>query len=258
MIVALVYKAGSDKIAEEVVEFLESKGVQVKKYEIPEEGLEDFDFIVSIGGDGTILGILQKVTRCPPIFGINTGRIGLLNHTEPEYFRESLEKVIRGELKTEEFMRIEGIADDRKITAINEIAVLSSIPAKLVGISVKVDGVMIEALRGDGMVFSTPIGSTAYALSSGGPVIDPYIQSILIVPIAPFKIGWKPWVVGEDRQIETSIYSGKALVVADGQETFDLKLGETLIIKKSKYPAVFFKSSLERIEKIVNKIKKIG
>ncbi|HID42890.1 MAG TPA: NAD(+)/NADH kinase [Archaeoglobaceae archaeon] len=254
---AVVYKKGSEDISEEVVAFLVDNSVSVTKFSTSSKKLENFDFIVSIGGDGTILGILQKVEKCPPIFGINTGRVGILNHSEPENFREGLSEVLRGKVETEEFTRIEGRIRRVKLTAMNEIAVLSAIPAKLVGVSVRIDGVEVENLRGDGMLFSTSIGSTAYALSSGGPVIDPQIQSILIVPVAPFKIGWRPWVTGIDRKIEVSVHTGEALIVADGQKTVDFPSDRTLVIRKFKHPAVFFKSPSGRIEKIVERIKTI-
>ena len=254
---AVVCKKGSEGILKEVIDFLKKRGVSVTKFSTSSKKLEDFDFIVSIGGDGTILGILQSVDRCPPIFGINTGRVGILNSSEPEDFKEGLKDVLNGKVEVEKFMRIEGRIGRKKLTAMNEIAVLSSAPAKLVGISVKIDGVEVENLRGDGMLFSTSIGSTAYALSSGGPVVDPVIDSILVVPIAPFKIGWRPWVVGKNRKIEVNIHSGNALIAADGQKTIEFPSDKTLVIRKFRYPAVFFKSPSGRIEKIVERIKTI-
>lgn len=257
MKVAVVYKKGSENTFREVVQFLQENSVSVTQFSSSSKKLENFDFIVSIGGDGTILGILQNVEKCPPIFGINTGRVGILNNSEPENFKEELKDVLNGNMEVEKFMRIEGRIGRKRLTAMNEIAVLSSLPAKLVGISVKIDNVEVENLRGDGMLFSTPVGSTAYALSSGGPVIDPSINSILIVPVAPFKIGWRPWVVNINRKIEVNIHTGEALIVADGQKTVDFQPKKTLVIKKFRYPAVFFKSRSGRIGKIVERMKAI-
>ena len=171
-----------------------------------------FDFIVSVGGDGTILRLLQFMDcKTPPIFGINTGKVGLLTHCDEDY-REHLLKAIK-EFETEEFMRIECFVDGEKLLALNEIAILTAKPAKMINVKVFVDDVEVEDIRCDGVLLSTPIGSTAYALSTGGPIIDPYVESILMVPVAPFKLGWKPWVVSSSRTVRIEI-DGDALIVA--------------------------------------------
>lgn len=257
MNVAVVYKHDSEEIAQEVIEFLNDNTTSVQEFSYFSNELEDYDIIVSIGGDGTILNILQEVKECPPIFGINTGRIGLLNHSEIKDFKDGLNDVLEGRLTTEEFLRIEGYVNGERLTAMNEIAVLSAIPAKLMGVVIKVDGVETERVRADGMLFSTPVGSTAYSLSAGGPVVDPRVHSILTVPIAPFKLGWRPWVINKDRTIEMELILGKAKVVADGRKSTELSTNDTLTIKKYKHPAVFFKTHAERIEKIVSRIRTI-
>jgi len=254
---AIVYKHNSLDIAKEVKSFLDERGISSDLFQTPSRDLESYDFIVSVGGDGTILRILQEVLHCPPIFGVNTGKIGLLTHSEPEKFREELEKVVRGELGVEEFMRIECYVNgESKLIAMNEVAILSSVPARLLGMRVRVDGVEIENLRGDGMLFSTPVGSTAYALSTGGPIVDPYLSSILIVPVAPFKLGWKPWVVSADRTVEIELHpERKALAIADGQKVVEVCPEDEIKIVKSDYPAVFFKSPVMRFKKILERLK---
>jgi NAD+ kinase len=250
---AVVYKQNSLNIAKAVKTFLEER-VSANMLQ-PSKELENYDFIVSVGGDGTILRILQEILHCPPIFGVNTGKVGLLTHSEPENFKEGLNRVIEGKTDIEEFMRVECYINELKLLAMNEIAVLSSTPARLLAMSVSVDGAEIENLRGDGMLFSTPIGSTAYALSTGGPIIDPYLQSILITPVAPFKLGWKPWVINADRTIEVVLQDRTALVIADGQKTVEASPTDRIKIVKSKYPAVFFKSPVMRLKKIVERLR---
>ncbi len=257
---AIVYKQNSLDTAKDVKSFLDERGVSSDLFQTPPEELESYDFIVSVGGDGTILRILQKVLKCPPIFGINTGKIGLLTHSDPENFRPALEQVVEGKTEVEEFMRIECyINDESKLIAMNEVALLSSAPARLIGMSVSVDGVEIENMRGDGMLFSTPVGSTAYALSTGGPIVDPLLQSILIVPVAPFKLGWKPWVIHADRTIEVKLHpERKALAIADSHKVVEVSPDDRIKIVKSNYPAVFFKSPVMRIKKIVGMLKQLA
>jgi len=245
----IFHKPNSKDLALEVESFLRSNGFDV---EISERNLESYDFIVVVGGDGTVLRVLQSLHVCPPIFAINTGRIGLLTHCEPENYKEKLLKSLRS-FDVEEFMRLKCELDG-EILALNEIAIICSIPAKLVEMKVYVDDVLIDVLRCDGMLISTPIGSTAYALSIGGPIVDPHLNSILIVPVAPFKLGWKPWIVSESRTVRIE-FDRSVFVVADGQNPLKLNPGE-LTVRRSEYPARFFKLE-NRIEKIVNRLKEI-
>jgi NAD+ kinase len=247
---AVVYR--DEKILNEVREFLTERNIESAYYSKPERELEDFDFIISIGGDGTILRILQKLRKCPPIFGINTGRVGLLTHSTPSNFREKLNNALE-KFEIEKFMRLSCLTDGGEFLALNEIAVFNREVAKLVSISVKVDGVPLENLRCDGILVSTQIGSTGYALSAGGPLVDPYLESIIVIPVAPFKIGWRPWIFNSSRSVVLEI-EGESVVIADGQK--NLEIDGKITIKKSDYPAIFFKKE-NRIKEISEKIKTI-
>jgi len=249
----VVHKPDSKKIAESVVNFLVGLGIEARIIEDWGDAM-DYDFIVSVGGDGTILRLLQFIKeKTPPIFGINTGKIGLLTHCDVN-FKENLKKALK-EFETEAFMRIECDMGGDKLLALNEIAVLTAKPAKMIGIRIKANGTVIEDMRCDGMLFSTPIGSTAYALSTGGPIVDPRLDAILIVPVAPFKLGWKPWVVDVSRRIEAKI-SSKAFVVADGHATMRAGKKDVLRIGRSKADAVFFRFE-NRLSRIVEKLRMI-
>lgn len=246
---AIVYK--TDRLVKKVKECLSRLNVEATAYDQPTRELEKYDFIVSIGGDGTILRILQKIRHCPPIFGINTGRIGLLTHTDPEKFESTLENAVK-KFDTESFPRIRCSAAEDML-ALNEIAVLSKQPAKLIDVEVKIDGVEVEKIRCDGFVISTQIGSTGYAFSAGGPVVEPYLDCLILIPIAPFRFGWKPYVVRIDRKIE--ICAENAIIVADGQRISELN--GTVTVELADFPAVFFKKE-NRLEKLFSKIKGIS
>jgi len=257
MKVAIVYKEDSKDLANRVANFISERGVSFSLYNKPYKDIEKAKIVITIGGDGTILQTLQKLEKPPPIFGINTGRVGLLTHATPENFENELEKTLNNELNIEEFMRIETRVGDERLIALNEISLLSRSPAKLIGINVHVDNQKVEDLRADGIIISTPIGSTAYSLSSGGPVVDPYLNSILIVPVSPFKLGWKPWVVSSERKITVEVSMRDGVVVADGQKMVDIREGERFEVKKSKYSARFFEipNRLERISKKLREIR---
>ncbi|MEM4472920.1 MAG: NAD(+)/NADH kinase [Archaeoglobaceae archaeon] len=245
---AVVYR--STEILEKVLDFLKSHGISFELFPTPSSELENFDFIISIGGDGTILSILQEVKKCPPIFGINTGKVGILTHSRPENFEVELRKAIK-KFETEEFTRLSCSCDAGEFLALNEVAFLGKEVAKLIIVEIRVDFELIDSIRCDGVVASTQIGSTAYAFSLGGPVVDPYLDSILIVPVAPFRFGWKPYVLRGDRVIEFRSESGKAVI--DGKRVVETS---RVTLRKSNFPAVFFKKE-NRLKNLFYTIRRI-
>uniref|UniRef100_A0A7C3RL82 NAD kinase n=1 Tax=Archaeoglobus fulgidus TaxID=2234 RepID=A0A7C3RL82_ARCFL len=240
---AVVYK--TDGILSRVERVLEDLNIPFDLFSKPSEELENYDFIVSIGGDGTILRILQKIKNCPPIFGINTGKVGLLTHSTPENFDEVLVRAVKS-FEVEMFPRIAC----RNMLALNEFAILSKQPGKMMDVRIKLDGSEIDRLRCDGIIVATQIGSTGYAFSAGGPVVDPYLECMLIVPIAPFRFGWKPFVVDMSRKIGVSVEN--AVLIADGQESVEIT-GDVEIYR-SEHPAVFFKKEF-RVSELFRRVK---
>ncbi|MCS7121430.1 MAG: NAD(+)/NADH kinase [Archaeoglobaceae archaeon] len=243
---AIVYK--DSKLTEKVSKFLRSLEVESKIFEKPSFELEDFDFVVSIGGDGTILRILQYLRREVPIFGINVGRVGILTHSSPEDFEEKLRRAVL-DFEIEKFQRISCETEEGELIALNEIAVFSREVAKIMDAEIYVDGEPIESLRCDGVIVATPIGSTSYSLSAGGPIVDPHSEVIILNAVAPFKLNWRPMIFKSDRKI---LIKAKGLAIADGQKRVDV---EEVEIKRSKYMAVFFKKN--RIREVFKKFKEI-
>lgn len=246
---AIVYK--SPEILEKVEKIILELDHEVKSFSKPSNSLENFDFIVSIGGDGTILSILQEVRKCPPIFGINSGRIGFLTHSNSVDFEEKLRKALE-KFETEKFDRIKCSCDGGECLALNEIAFFGKERAKLTEFSIKIDSVEVDRLRSDGIIVATQIGSTAYSFSAGGPLVEPYHSSMLIVPIAPFRFGWKPVVIKIDRVVEVEAKSG-GIAVVDGKRKFETG---KIVVTKSEFPAVFFKRE-DRIKHMFYIMKKI-
>jgi len=255
MRVGIVYKYDSLSIAREVAEFLEKNGIRAELHHIPTCSLEDCGTVVTVGGDGTILRTLQELIDPPPIFGINTGRIGILTHADPGSYRGPLLRAVRGELDVEEFLRIEAEYRDVKLLALNEVAILSSTQARLIEFEIEVDGKIIDSMRADGAIFSTPVGSTAYSLSAGGPIIDPYSSAICFTPVSPFRVGWRPWVFSGDREITFRLKPLRdAVAIADGNRAVEVDAGGEVVIRKSDHPARFFKLE-SRLSKIAEKMR---
>ena len=257
MRVGIVYKYDALNLAKEVGEFLKEMGYDFELHHIPSCSLEDCNLIITVGGDGTILRTLQELKNPPPIFGINMGRIGILSGADPMDYKEHLIKALNNELEVEEFMRIECLHKDSRLVALNEIAVLSATQARLIEFEVFVNDILVESMRADGAIFSTPIGSTAYSLSAGGPIIDPYLEVICFVPVSPFKLGWRPWIFDADKEIRVRLIPIRdGIAIADGNKAVEVEAGSEIKIRKAEHPARFFKTQ-SRLKKISEKIKKL-
>ena len=143
-------------------------------------------------------------------------------------------------------------------TALNEALIVTSRPAKMLKFSIIVDGVTTEQFRADGLLISTPTGSTAYAMSAGGPIVDPRIQGFLLVPLAPYLLSSRPHLISSDRNLEVKLESSKpANLVIDGQKTIDLGISMTIAVKRSEHPALFVDVKRNFFEKVDNKLRKL-
>jgi len=205
---------------------------------------EKVDFIVSVGGDGTILRTIHKMADPVPILGINMGTLGFLVDVEPKDAIETLKRLLSGFVVDERSrlkLLLNGVCMPR---ATNEIAFLTASPAKMIEFEIIVDGALMEDFRADGVIVATSTGSTAYAMSAGGPIVDPRVDAIVLVPMAPFKLSSRPWVIPGDSVIEVRLkLPGKeALVVVDGQTSHTiLSSQDRVVISKAKKPARFVK-----------------
>ena len=142
--------------------------------------------------------------------------------------------------------------------ALNEALIVTTRPAKMLMFSIVVDGVTTEQFRADGLLISTPTGSTAYAMSAGGPIVDPRIQGFLLVPLAPYLLSSRPHVISSNRRLEIKLESSKpASLVIDGQATFELGTSMTITVKRSEHPALFVDVKRNFFEKVDKKLRKL-
>lgn len=226
-------------IEPKTAEKLHLKGTQIA--EMRKNGAE---FIISIGGDGTVLRGIQKMDDPLPFLGINMGTIGFLVDVPPEDSLSIIDKVLSG-FEVEERSRLSIIVNDEVLPcATNEVVIITANPAKMLSYRIFVDRIPLEELRADGAVFATPTGSTAYAMSAGGPIVDPRVDGTVIVPLAPFKLSSRPWVVPALSQIkvELTVPKKEAVLVIDGQYSRKIKEDDTIIITKADIPARFVRT----------------
>jgi NAD+ kinase len=230
-------------------------GVQGTPVEEMEE--KGVDLVVSIGGDGTILRALRCMRDPIPILGVNMGTLGFLVDVQPKDAVRDIEHILGG-FDVDDRTRLTVTLDGKDFPpATNEVAMITASPAKMMDFSVTVDGSILEALRADGMIFATPTGSTAYAMSAGGPIVDPRVDAIVLVPVAPFKLYSRPWVIPGGSTVEVNLKSPEkdAVVVVDGQNMATISSANSVAIRRAKTPARFVKASLDGFyEKVKNKL----
>ncbi len=202
------------------------------------------EFIISIGGDGTVLRGIQKMSDPLPVLGINMGTIGFLVDVNPDEAIEVIDKVLSG-FETEERARLSIKVNDEILPpATNEVVIITASPAKMISCRIFVDKCRMEELRSDGVVFATPTGSTAYAMSAGGPIVDPRVDGTVIVPLAPFKLSARPWVVPASSEIsmELTMPGKEAVIVIDGQFSRKIKKEDRILINRAEKPARFVRT----------------
>ncbi|MGC9516832.1 MAG: NAD(+) kinase [Methanomicrobiales archaeon] len=257
MDIGMVARLDADEaveLAEDITEFLIRKKINVvmdsslssklDKFHNLSCELEDMDvdMIIAIGGDGTILRTQNFINgKKIPLFGINMGTVGFLTEIEPEDAYNAIEEVLEGNYFVEKRMQLRVCHYDELPSALNEVVILTRKPAKMLHIEISVDDESVEELRADGLIIATPSGSTAYAMSAGGPIVDPRVNAFIIVPICPFKLGARPFVVSNESEIKVKLLrkGKKAMAVIDGQFEEEINYMDELIFKKSGNYAFF-------------------
>jgi NAD+ kinase len=193
-----------------------------------------------------------------PLIGINWGEVGFLADLEPPEALKFLSEM-KGDFRIEKRMRVAFSKNGVHLgDALNEALIMTSRPAKMLRFSVIVDGVPAEQFRADGLLVSSPTGSTAYAMSAGGPIVDPTIEGILLVPLAPYMLSSRPHLINRDRQIGIRLESSKpAHLVIDGQRTVDLSTDDLIEVTKSTESALFADAGRNFFAKVDDKLRRL-
>jgi NAD+ kinase len=215
------------------------------------------DLIVSVGGDGTILRTIHRMKDPIPILGINMGTLGFLVDVEPAEAFTVLDGLLQG-FQADERSRLKVLLNGQSLPpATNEVALMTASPAKMIEFEIIVDGALMEDFRADGVIIATSTGSTAYAMSAGGPIVDPRVDAIVLVPMAPFKLSSRPWVIpgGSVIEVRLKLPDKDALVVIDGQSTTTISVRDSVVISKAETPARFVRVSRDGFyAKVKNKL----
>jgi len=201
------------------------------------------DFVVVLGGDGTILRVARSVAKYDvPLLGINIGTLGYLADCERNDAKEAIENAIRGNFKIEERMMLEARVERNgemleSNVALNEISVVNSVFSRVIKLALEINEDYISSYRSDGIIVATPTGSTAYSLSAGGPILKPDTKLMAITYVCPHSLTARPFVVSGDDIVKIKVESsyGNAVINLDGQESMPLANGDVVTIQKSDY-----------------------
>jgi NAD+ kinase len=208
-----------------------------KKSEIPGK----VDVIAVLGGDGTLLSVARLIgCQDVPILGINLGSLGFLTEATLDELYPTLDKVIEGKCDYDERMMLTAsvVRQGEEIThysVLNDIVINKSALAKIIDMAVYIDGMHVANFKADGLIVSTPTGSTAYNLAAGGPIVHPNLNSVILTPICPHILTNRPVVIKDDSRIEIILKSLNTEVhlTLDGQVGFSLQGGDVIQIGKA-------------------------
>ena len=213
------------------------------------------DVLITIGGDGTILHALQKCN--PVIAGINAGQLGFLTEIPIDDIEQRIMRILAGDYQVEKRLRLKVMRNDvRLLDCMNEAVLHTAHVSKMHHFEVIVNGKLAMNVRADGLIVSTPTGSTSYSMSVGGPIIDPRVNAFVMAPIAPFNLAIRPLVIPADSQIEVRhITKKECVLVLDGQEEIMIQPDDILRLSNSENPARFVKFDGDFYEKAWKKLR---
>lgn len=238
-------KEGYNDILEMIIEksnfYLKpNKIFLIGQYESIKQGqYEDIDLLIVLGGDGTLLGVAREFSDKikAPILGVNIGNLGFISSIEINEVDIALDKISKGLFNVEGKMMLKcSIKGNRNISnrALNDVVVAKGTLSRIIEYKVYVDNVFYSTFKADGIIISTPVGSTAYSFSAGGPLITPNVKVISIIPICAHTPNARPIIVSGESKVEIipNVDNEDIFVTVDGQKSFKLTKGNTVTIEK--------------------------
>ncbi len=246
LIIANLHKPDTEKLIEEISSYMAEKGIKTEvfgfrgKPDIPP--VEDVDFVFSLGGDGTVLFSSRVLeSRGIPILAVNLGAFGFITEVTKEEWCSAFEKYVQGELGLSRRIMVKVIVERNgkriaTLRGLNDAVISSSGISKIVRLNLFLNKTSLGQYRADGVILSTPTGSTAYSLAAGGPILDPEIEAFILNPICPFTLSNRPIVVSGNDVVFVHVAEDQRvdiLLSIDGQEVIPLESGDNVIFEKS-------------------------
>ncbi len=258
--VGLIIKRSADQaldLAEQICKYLKRRETRV----ILERSCSDLAFswgvecsgnlddkvslIVSLGGDGTLLQAATQLNSRPiPVLGVNLGRVGFMAEIAPDEALEEIELALQGKSLLGKRMMLAVTAPDGKIRkSLNEVVIHWTGIARIIDLGIRVGTCRDMELRADGLIISTPIGSSAYSYAAGGPLVHPDVEGILLTPICPYSGLKRPLLAPPDFPIQIILNKGENFTMTiDGHTHISMAQGSSIIVEKAQFPFIIVKS----------------
>lgn len=215
----------------------------IKDEKLDEEAvLSESDVMICLGGDGTFLKVSRKAHKKElPILGINLGTMGFLTEVEKKDIDEAIIHIINGkyEIETRIMLQAKVLRDGTLLgedTALNDIVISRGALSRILHVKTYINNVFVDSFPGDGLIVSSPTGSTAYSLSCGGPIVEPDLDLIIVTPICPHILYTRSFITSGTRTVKVIVdesYSHTAMVTVDGQEGYEIRGGDIVEIRKA-------------------------
>jgi len=255
--IAILGRYADPRVAEPMTtlaDFLEKSGVSVYALEesaaalgaetvAPDLIADTVDLIIAVGGDGTMLHAAALTgSGSVPLLGVNRGRLGFLTDVSPAEMLENLQEILSGNFSRESRLQLDATitsadGSQRSACALNDIVLQRRETGRMVDFETRIAGRFVNCHSGDGLIVATPTGSTAYALSCGGPIIEPLLDAIVVVPICPHTLSDRPIVVPAKLNIDIALLwrdETKAEVSVDGHSLGELAADDKLVVSEAK------------------------
>ena len=259
------YKDPKLEVTGRIREYLEQKGQKVslqivtkdwKETQRPEAVFpEDLDVMLVLGGDGTVLQAARETIRRPiPLIGVNLGTLGFMTQIELSGLETALDRLIAGDYREESRMLLQGSAtlqngEIRDGLALNDVVISRTGPLRIISVKIYVNGLFLHEYQADGMIITTPTGSTGYNLSAGGPLVEPGAKLMMLTPICPHSLNHRSIILSPEDEVEIEIPMGREekpqelAVSFDGANSFTMRTGERIVIRRSRESARFIQLS---------------
>ncbi len=249
LIIINVSKEESMTLAQEIAHYLDKKGIQHDFLSfdgfVDNTDFKGYDFVVSLGGDGTVLYAARNASKYGlPVFPVNLGEFGFIASVQPDEWQKELKSFLDGKSSFEKrtMLKVDVIRDGKKIyssLSLNDAVISTQRGVSTVMLSVKRNNLPLCNLKADGLIIATPTGSTAYSTAAGGPIVSPDLEAFVLTPLNSFSLSSRPVVLSPDSKLEVTVEKSRAkdlYFTVDGQEPFQIKVGDiiTVILNKKK------------------------
>lgn len=201
---------------------------------------EAIDLAIVLGGDGTMLGVARALLEHQvPLLGINRGRIGFLTDMSADNMLHDVARILSGEFTIEHRLLLEAsvVRNDQRLysgLALNDVVISKGEVARLIDLEVAIDGRFVHRQRSDGLIVATPTGTTAYALSAGGPILHPTLEAIILVPICPHTLSNRPIAINSASEVHIKLVDKEvSRIHFDGQPQLHLQQGDDVFVRRA-------------------------